>query len=74
MLWKIRFTVDNGYEYLKRICVVIAGSEDEAASVFKKWIDSELHIDEWIINCETKIELVDCQDGVIYSNFGIDKR
>lgn len=73
MLWKIKFIVDNGYEYLKRICVVVAANEDEAMLVFKRWIDSELHIDEFIINCETKIEPINCRDGIVYSNFKIDR-
>lgn len=68
MLWRISFVIDNGYEHMKRVCIVVASNESEANSVFKKWIYPSLRCDEYIIEDETTVELINCSNGIVYQN------
>lgn len=69
-LWKITFTIDTGYTWFERDCIVIACDEESALKNFNKWITPKLHGERFVEDELTKtVELSADDYGVIYQNY-----
>lgn len=66
MLWRINFTIDNGYYEEELVCVVVASNEQEAHEVFTTWVVKLLKNDDYIKR--EKIKPIDCSNGIVYSD------
>lgn len=76
-IYRINFTVDTGYIYLKRVCIVLAINSGEAMKHFRTWFNKVAPTESIIINTLTDITLVMsvfiadniCSDMIIYQDY-----
>jgi len=67
--WKINFTIDTGYEYLQRECIIIANNQEIALNKFNEWIFPKLHGEICMEDSQTQIkEILENNYGIIYQN------
>lgn len=62
MFWKINFTIDTGYDWLKRICIISAPTEEEAKERFKKWVNPLLTGEKCVLDKDTKITPIEISE------------
>lgn len=64
MFWKINYIIDNGYSWIKRVCIIKAGSKEEAIEILYSEIGSKLEGESFIRDRYT-MEITECDNDVI---------
>lgn len=66
-IYHIRFEVDTGYEYEKRLVILSANNEEEANAKFHAWIKPRLKGERTLLEDTVKILEVDPDEfSIIY--------
>lgn len=69
MFWKVSYTVDTGYEWSRKICIIKADTEEEAQAALAERIGAKLSGERVILDKYTRIELLNSDDVVIYDGY-----
>lgn len=69
-LWKIIFTIDTGYTWFEKECIITADNQEDALKKFNEWINPQLHGENFIEDSKTKIKKIQPNKyGIIYQNY-----
>ena len=61
--YNIKYVVDNGAKWEKRICVIRALDKESALDIFHKTIESKLQGEEFVVDGYTKV--IECADSPV---------
>ena len=71
MIWKVYYIVDDGYQYLERVAIVKAESEEKALEFLDTEIGSKLKGKRFIVKKYTRI--FNCGDGpILYKGIAME--
>lgn len=69
-IYHIKFKVDTGYEYEKRLVILSANNEEEANAKFHAWIKPRLKGERMLLEDTVKILEIDPDEfSIIYQNY-----
>lgn len=69
-IWKVMFTIDDGYDRNTYIYIMIGNTESEVKEKFMKWIQPLLIGESYIVKDALDItEIHVGESGIIYQNF-----
>lgn len=67
-IYKVTLWIDTGYDWLRRVCVLYADSEEDAKTKAHKYFNSRLR-GEKFANVESVVEIEKNDSGIIYQDY-----
>lgn len=64
MIWKVQYTIDTGYDWIHRVCIIKAKSKEAALDILHTEIESKLKGDKCILHEYT--EITECEGIILY--------
>ena len=63
MYWRIKYVLDDGFDWYKKICIINADDKEEVFEIFNNEINSKLKGGQVILNKYT--EIIKCENNTI---------
>lgn len=63
-IWEVRYVVDTGYDWVYKVCIIKAESEEVAVEILDAEIGSKLQGESYIMANRTKV--TECEGVILY--------
>lgn len=68
-LWEFKFKIDTGYEWLRRYCIIVADTEEDAKKIFHDDIESKQPGERFVMKDSIVVSEIATNSGVVYQGF-----